>query len=226
MVGYVAKRFVLAVLVAITVSLISFALLRLSGDLAHAIAGPSATASDVEAVRKAYRLDRPIALQYVDWARRAAHGDLGDSFFLKEPVWGLIVKRLPVTLVLGLCALLFAAALSIPLGVLAALRPRSWIDRVALALGVLGQALPSFWFALLLIIVFGLELRWLPVSGAESWRSFVLPAIALGYYGAPALLRLTRNGMLEALGSDYIRTARAKGLRMPAVVFKHALRNA
>ena len=109
---------------------------------------------------------------------------------------------------------------------LAAVRPNSWVDRLALGLSVLGQALPSFWFALILIIVFGLKLRWLPVSGNATWEHFVLPAIALGYYATPAFMRLTRAGMLEVLASDYIRTARAKGLRPMTVLFKHALRNA
>jgi peptide/nickel transport system permease protein len=165
-------------------------------------------------------------VQYLDWAGKALHGDFGQSFFLKEPVAALIGSRFPITLTLGFAALAFALTLSIPLGVFAALRPNSWIDRLALTLSVFGQALPSFWFALMLIIVFGLKLRWLPVSGADDWDGYVLPAVALGYYAAPAFMRLTRAGMMEVLGSDYIRMARAKGLRMPTVVVKHALRNA
>jgi peptide/nickel transport system permease protein len=224
--AYCAKRTIVAALVALTVSIISFALLHLSGDLAQSLAGPSATAADVEQVRKAYGLDRPIAVQYAEWIARAMRGDFGESFFLKVPVGELIADRLPVTLTLGICALAFALALSLPLGVAAAVRPNSWLDRLALGLSVLGQALPSFWFALILIIVFGLKLRWLPVSGSGTWQHFVLPAIALGYYAAPAFMRLTRAGMLEVLASDYIRTARAKGLRTMSVLFKHALRNA
>ena len=226
MLAYCAKRTIVAALVALTVSIISFALLHLSGDLAQSLAGPSATAADVEQVRKAYGLDRPIAVQYAEWIARAMRGDFGQSFFLKVPVGELIADRLPVTLTLGICALAFALALSLPLGVAAAVRPNSWLDRLALGLSVLGQALPSFWFALILIIVFGLKLRWLPVSGSGTWQHFVLPAIALGYYAAPAFMRLTRAGMLEVLASDYIRTARAKGLRTMSVLFKHALRNA
>jgi peptide/nickel transport system permease protein len=226
MIAYALKRILVALLVALTVSIISFALLHLSGDLAQALAGPSATAADVAQVRHAYGLDRPLPVQYLDWAGKVLHGDFGQSFFLKEPVASLIGSRFPITLILGFAALAFALTLSIPLGVFAALRPNSWIDRLALTLSVFGQALPSFWFALMLIIVFGLKLRWLPVSGADDWDGYVLPAIALGYYAAPAFMRLTRAGMMEVLGSDYIRTARAKGLRMPTVVVKHALRNA
>jgi peptide/nickel transport system permease protein len=224
--AYSAKRLIVALLVALTVSIISFALLHLSGDLAQSLAGPSATAADVDQVRKAYGLDRPILIQYTDWLGKAIHGDLGESFFLKLPVAGLIADRLPVTLTLAVCALAFALCLSLPLGVIAAVRPNSWIDRVALSLSVLGQAMPSFWFALILMIVFGLKLRWLPVSGSSTWRHFVLPAITLGYYAAPAFMRLTRAGMIEVLAADYIRTARAKGLRTMTVLFKHALRNA
>jgi peptide/nickel transport system permease protein len=224
--AYSAKRLIVALLVAITVSIISFALLHVSGDLAQSLAGPSATAADVEQVRKAYGLDRPIVVQYVEWIGKAIHGDLGESFFLKVPVAELIADRLPVTLTLGICALAFALSLSLPLGVLAAVKPNSWVDRLALGLSVLGQALPSFWFALILMIVFGLKLRWLPVSGSSTWQHFVLPAITLGYYATPAFMRLTRAGMLEVLAADYIRTARAKGLRTMTVLFKHALRNA
>ena len=226
MLAYCLKRTVLAALVALTVSIISFALLHLSGDLAQALAGSSATAADIAQVRQAYGLDRPIIVQYADWIARALRGDFGESFFLKVPVGELIADRLPVTLTLGVCALAFALALSLPLGVAAAVRPNSWLDRLALGLSVLGQALPSFWFALILIMVFGLKLRWLPVSGSSTWQHFVLPAIALGYYAAPAFMRLTRAGMIEVLASDYIRTARAKGLRTGSVLFKHALRNA
>lgn len=223
---FAARRLMLAVLVALTVSVICFFLLHLSGDLAQALAGSSSSASDVEAVRKAYGLDRPIIVQYLGWASRVLTGDLGQSYFFKEPVAKLIAERLPVTMVLGVCALVFAVALALPLGVVAALRPNSWIDRTALTISVLGQALPSFWFALMLIIVFGLTLRWLPISGSGTWQHLVLPSIALGYYATPAIMRLTRAGMIEVLASDYIRTARAKGLRAPSVLFKHALRNA
>jgi len=226
MLAYALKRVLVALLVALTVSIISFSLLRLSGDLAQALAGPSASAADVDAVRKAYGLDQPLIVQYLAWAGKALHGDFGTSFFFKEPVWTMIGARLPITMTLGVSALLFALLTSIPLGVVAALRPNSWIDRVALTISVFGQALPSFWFALMLMILFGLKLRWLPISGTGSWKSFVMPAIALGYYGMPTFMRLTRAGMMEVLASDYIRTARAKGLRTMTILFKHALRNA
>ncbi len=226
MLAYFVKRSFVALLVAVTVSIISFMLLHLSGDLAQALAGPAATAADVAQVRKSYGLDRPLPVQYLDWANKALHGDFGESFFTKEKVADLLVDRLPVTLTLGVSALTLALLLSIPLGILAAIRPNSWIDRLALTISVFGQALPSFWFGLLLMILFGLKLRWLPVSGTGGWEYYVLPSVTLAYYSTPAFMRLVRAGMMEVLAADYIRTARAKGLRMPTVLIKHALRNA
>ena len=137
-----------------------------------------------------------------------------------------MLEKLPTTALLALFSLIFALAVSLPLGILAALYPNSWIDRLCLALAVIGQALPSFFFALILMIVFAVMLRWLPVSGSDSWAHFVLPTVVLGYYIAPAIMRLVRAGMIEVLASDYVRTARAKGLSSGSVVLKHALRNA
>jgi len=226
MLAYTAKRALLAALVALTVSAACFALVHLSTDVAVAMAGEGARSEDIEFIRKQYGFDRPLAVQYADWLARAARGDFGESLYFRTPVGAIVSERLPTTLLLGALAIAIALALSIPLGVLAAMRPNTWVDRLTLAIAVVGQAMPSFWFALVLILVFGLHLAWLPISGSGTLAHFVLPAIALAYYAAPAIMRLTRSGMLEVLASDYIRTARAKGLRLPAVLFKHALRNA
>lgn len=223
---YSLKRLGIAVLVAIAVSLITFSLLRLSGDPAAALAGEAATQEDIEYVRKQYGLDRSLPVQYFDWAVKALQGDLGVSIYLKQPVVEVIKERAPVTMKLGAIALTFALLLSVPLGVLAAMRPNTIIDRAALTLAVMGQALPSFFFALIMIVIFGIQLRWLPITGNASWQNFIMPAIALGYYATPAIMRLTRAGMMDVLASDYVRTARAKGLRPKVVLFKHALRNA
>ena len=224
--GYILKRLGLALAVALAVSIIAFLLLRLSGDPALAIAGEGARAADIEMVRKAYGFDRPLPVQYVDWLGRTLRGDFGESIYFKQPAAPLILAKLEVTMRLGLFSLLFALALSVPLGVLAAVYRNSWIDRLCLALAVVGQALPNFFFALLLIMLFSITLRWLPVSGSDTWQHFVMPTIALGYYAAPAFMRLIRAGMIEVLDADYIRTARAKGLPARTVIFKHALRNA
>ena len=223
---YAFKRSLLAILVALTVSMISFSLLYISSDPAIAMAGETASDADIEAIRELYGFDRSIVVQYLDWLKKAASGDLGKSYYFRTDVSHLIAERLPTTMTLGLCAIIFAIGLAVPLGVAAAIRPNSIIDRVALFLSVMGQALPSFWFALILIVLFSVNLRWLPVSGSDTWLHFVMPTIVLGYYAAPAIMRLTRTGMLEVLSTDYIRTARAKGLRPPVVLFKHALRNA
>ena len=226
MLAYILKRSAVAVLVAITVSLITFSMIYLSGDPAVALAGETATEADIENIRRVYGYDRPILVQYMDWLYRAVQGDFGQSHYLRKPVADVIFERLPTTMLLGLFALTFALTLSIPLGVLAAIRPNSLIDRVALTIAVVGQAMPSFWFALTMMLWFGIYLRWLPITGTDSWANFVMPSIALGYYITPAVMRLTRAGMMEVLSADYIRTARAKGLRPMTVLFKHALRNA
>ena len=226
MIAFTLRRLAIAICVALTVSVIGFMLLHLTGDLARAIAGAEASPDQVEQIRVQYGLDRPLALQYFDWLLGALRLDFGQSLFFRDSVVSLIGVRLPVTLTLGAIALLIALAIAVPLGVLAAVKRGGWIDRTALAFCVLGQAMPTFWLGLTLIIVFSVNLRWLPVSGNATWAHYVLPSVTLAWYAVPALMRLTRNGMLDVLASDYIRTARAKGLRTSSVLFKHALRNA
>ncbi len=226
MLVYTIKRFLLAVLVAISVSIVTFMLLRLSGDPAAALAGEGASEDDIEYVRKYYGLDRPILVQYLDWASKAVTGDFGRSIYLQTDVIDIIMDHAPVTMTLGACALSFALVFAIPLGVLAAMRPNTLTDRFALTIAVIGQGVPSFWYGLLMIIIFGVKLHILPISGSDSWLHYVMPTVALGYTAAPSIMRMTRTGMLDVLSSDYIRTAKAKGLRPGRVIFKHALRNA
>ncbi len=226
MLVYALKRLALAVAVALAVSAASFLLLRLSGDVALAIAGEGARQQDIELVRRTYGLDRPLIVQYAEWLGRTLSGDLGQSLYFKTSVAGLIASKIGATLWLGLFSIVFALALAIPLGVVAALRPNSWIDRLALALAVVGQALPNFFFALILVMIFSIQLRWLPVSGSETWWHFVMPTIALGYFVTPPIMRLVRAGMIEVLSSDFVRTAHAKGQLPSKVVVNHALRNA
>jgi peptide/nickel transport system permease protein len=223
---FLIQRASIALFVAITVSIIGFSLLRLSGDLASALAGDSARPEQIAQTARLYGLDRPMHIQYLDWAGKAIQGDLGRSLFTNESVSQLIGERVGVTAQLSLMALGFALILSIPLGVIAAVRPNSWIDRSALGLAVFGQAIPNFWFGLILIVVFGVILQWLPISGSDTLAHYTLPTITLGTAVMPAFMRLTRAGMLDALESDYIRTAWAKGLDSGIVLFKHALRNA
>lgn len=223
---YSFKRLLIGALVLLAISVLSFALTNAATDPAQAIAGSGATVADVEAIRVAYGFDKPVVARYFDWLKHAVGGDLGQSYRQKRPVVAVILERLPVTITLGLAALAFAVVLSLPLGVLAAMHPNTWVDRIAMTLALVGQAMPTFWFSLLGIVIFSVGLGWLPASGVSDWRGFVLPAIALGYYATPTLMRLTRSGMLEVLEADYIRTARAKGLTQFTVIVKHALRNA
>lgn len=226
MLVFLLRRLAVALSVVFTVSVIAFLLLHLSGDLALAIAGAEASPEQVARIRVQFGLDKPLVLQYADWLADAVRFDFGRSFYFRDTVATLVAERMPVTLTLGAISLGLALVIAIPLGVLAAVKRGSWIDRTALVFCALGQAIPTFWLGLSLIILFAVNLRWLPVSGSATWAHYVLPSVALGWYAVPAVMRLTRNGMLDVLGSDYIRTARAKGLRWPRVLFKHALRNA
>ena len=226
MLAYITKRLGLAVLVALTVSILAFMLLYLSGDPALAIAGEGARQVDIDMVRKTYGFDQPIIVQFGNWLLKVVQGDLGQSIYFKTEVGTLIFTKLQTTMLLAVYSLAFALIISVPLGVLAAIYKNSWIDRLCLGVAVVGQAMPNFFFALILIMLFSISWRMLPVSGSGTWQHFVMPSIALGYYAAPAFMRLIRAGMIEVLSADYIRTARAKGLPTRSVVFKHALRNA
>lgn len=226
MLRFTLRRLVIAALVALVVSAISFGLMFLSGDPAVAIAGEGATQADIEVIRRSFGFDRPIPVQYLSWIGHTLRGDLGDSYYFSRPVAALLAERFPATLKLGGLAIAFALLVSIPLGMLAATRQNQWPDRLALMLGTIGQATPSFWLGLMMIWLFAVELRWLPVSGSQTLAHFIMPALVLGYYATPSMLRLCRAGMIEALSSDYVRTARAKGLLPEQVLFGHAIRNA
>jgi ABC-type dipeptide/oligopeptide/nickel transport system permease component len=223
---FIFRRLFLAALVCLTVLVVSFTLTRLSGDLAASIAGPNASAADIAIITRNYGLDRPLVVQFFDWAGHAAEGDLGRSFLYHVPVSELIRDRLPITLTLGLIGFSIALLVGLPLGILAAVREGTVVDRGIMLVALLGQAMPGFWFGLILIILLGLELQWLPISGVDSWQGYIMPGIVLAFSAIPALMRLTRSGMIDALAADYIRTARAKGLSRSTIILKHALRNA
>ncbi|HSV82557.1 MAG TPA: ABC transporter permease [Ramlibacter sp.] len=226
MLRFLSGKLLEAALVCLAVSILTFALVHWTGDLAVAMGGVEASAQDIERLRVLHGLDRPAWVQYADWVQRVLQGDFGTSFFSKEDVFSLILARLPVTVALAFLSLGLGLLIGVPLGVLAAIRPGSWLDRFALSLAVLGQAMPAYWSALLLILLFGVHWQVLPISGTDSWQNFVLPAVALAWFVMPVLMRLTRAGMIDVLAADYVRTARAKGLPPRVVLFKHALRNA
>jgi peptide/nickel transport system permease protein len=226
MLRFLLRRLILALLVCLTVLVVSFTLTRLSGDIAVSIAGPNASSEDVAIIRKNYGFDRPLSVQFVDWAVHAAHGDLGRSYLYHASVAGLIRERLPITLTLGLTGLGIALAVAIPLGIVSAMVEGSALDRGLSLIALIGQAMPSFWLGLVLIIWLGLRWQLLPISGVDQWQGYIMPGIVLAFSAIPAVMRLTRTGMIDALSSDYIRTARAKGLSTRTIVLKHALRNA
>lgn len=208
-----------------TVSLV-FVVLRLTGDPAMMVAPPGATQDDLAAIRRELGLDRSIGVQYVEFLRKLAVGDLADSFRYRRPALEIVGERAVATIQLALIAQLLAIAVAIPLGVIAAIRRDSWIDGALTGLATLGQSIPHFWLGLMAIVVFAVHLGWLPTSGRGGWLHLVLPAITLSSYSMASLTRLMRSSVLEVLGSDYIRTAQAKGLGAVPVLFKHALKNA
>jgi peptide/nickel transport system permease protein len=226
MVRYILRSLLLAALVCLTVLVISFTLTRFGGNLAINLAGPDASPESIARIEHQLGLDRPLVVQFLDWSNRALHGDFGESFLFHTSVAELIRQHLPVTLTLGLSAIAIAIGVALPLGIVAALYEGTAIDVAIGMLTLAGQAIPSFWLGLLLIIWFGVDLGWLPIGGTDDWTGYVLPAIVLAFVAIPVMLRLTRGGMVDALRADYVRTARAKGLSRASIVLKHALRNA
>ncbi len=211
---------------AVGVSLVVFGLVHLSGDPVLLMVSSDAPPDVVATTRHALGFDRPLHRQFTDYVTRAARGDLGVSLRSSLPVATLIRERLPATVELTVAALLIAVAVAIPAGIVSAVKRGSALDRLAMVGAVAGQAIPIFWLALLLIAFFGVYLRWLPVFGRGSLAHLVLPAVSLSTVILGRLARLVRSSMLEVLGQDYVRTARAKGVGEVRVLAGHALKNA
>ena len=207
-------------------SVVVFALVHFSGDPVLLMVSPDAPPDVVATTRQALGFDRPLYEQFARYLSNVAHGDLGISLRMNRPVTTLILERLPATLQLTLAALVIAVLVAIPAGIVSAVKRGTVVDRLAMAGAVAGQAVPIFWLALLLIALFGVRLRWLPVYGSGSLAHFVLPAVSLSTIIMGRLARLVRSSMLEVLGQDYVRTARAKGLSESRVLAVHALKNA
>jgi peptide/nickel transport system permease protein len=224
--SYILYRLFQALIVIWGISLITFSLLHLFRDPALILLPPEATKEDVALLRKEMGLDQPLPVQYFKFLAGMARGDFGMSFVSRRPALSLVLERMPMTLWLAASGLLLAMILSIPLGVLAAVRRNQIHDHSASVLAVVGQAMPLFWLDIMLIIIFAVKLRLLPASGAGSFSHIILPASGIAVSLLPIFMRLTRSRMIEILSQDYIRTARAKGLGERAVLFRHALRNA
>ena len=223
---YLLQRLLQGVLVLLGVTTIVFALTFISGDPASALLPLDASPAQRAEFRRNLGLDRPIPVQYVDFVFRAAQGDFGRSFNHREPAMGVVIERLPATLKLAAAAILFSLAVSLPLGILAATFHNGWIDALARLVAFFGQSVPVFLLGIVLILVFAVNLHWLPSSGSDSWQALIMPAVSVGAFSAAVLTRLLRSSLLEVLGQEYIRTARAKGVPGRLVVLRHALKNA
>ena len=217
------------------VAIVVFMLLRLTtGDPAAIIAGDNATSQDVAAIRERLGLDRPLVEQFVIWLGRLLRGDFGESFFFKKQVSELILERVEPTLALATCTIVLTVALAIPLGILAAWRRGTWLDRIVMGFSVLGFSVPVFVIGYLLIYLFAIELAWLPVQGYQRLRDglggfverLIRPSVTLAVVFVALIARITRASVLEVLNADYVRTARAKGLSELPVMVRHVLRNA
>jgi len=224
--AFLARRFLLVLVVIWGAATLAFFLLFLSGDPVNLLLPLDASPEVREQFRQANGFDRPMGEQYLRYLGRAVQGDLGVSLRNQTPALGLVLERMPASMLLASTALLFSVVFGVLAGVLAAVRKGTTTEFAVLLLALLGQSLPVFWLGLMLILVFGLELRWLPISGYGTWQHLILPTIAVGTFSMAAIARLTRGGVLRELRSDHVRTARAKGLPDRVVIYKHALRNA
>lgn len=228
MTAYIRSKILSTVIVLFGVSLLSFLILHLiPGDPVQVMSGQTgASASDMERLRRQLGLDHPIYVQYVDFITNAVQGDLGRSIINRQPVSRMVMDQIVPTLKLTVAGMGLAIIMGITLGIVAAVRPNSLLDSGIMIVATLGVAIPSFWFALLLIYAFSVHYHWFPAAGGTGLKPLVLPAITLGISAAAVIARLTRSSMLEVMRQDYIGTARAKGLRERAVVYRHGLKNA
>jgi peptide/nickel transport system permease protein len=233
--AYLARRLIQVIPVIIAVSIIVFIMIRLiPGDPAIAMLGVDVSQQQIQAERIKMGLDQPIFVQYAIWAGNMLHGDFGKSFLNDFPVSQLILKKLPATVELSVAALLIAAALSFPLGIISALRQGKWLDRIITLYNSLALGIPSFWLGLLFILLFAMQFKWLPPSGyasvvespGEGIKYLLMPALTLGVNISAIWARFIKSSILETIGQDYVRTARSKGLRQRVVVTRHVLRNA
>jgi ABC-type dipeptide/oligopeptide/nickel transport system permease component len=227
MARFLLRRALHAILVIAGVACLTFFVLRLvPGDPARMILPPGTAEESVQLVRTQLGTDQPLPVQFERFIEDLARGDLGFSFRYRQPVLAIVLRAYPATLALAAAAMLTALVVSIPLGILAALRRGGLLDRMVLVLSVGGQSLPNFWVGVMLVLLFAVDRPWFPAIGMDGWRSFVLPTATLALVLVAVLIRTLRQSMIEALGEDYVRTARAKGLASWRVVFVHAFKNA
>ena len=227
MAGFLIKRLLQAIFVVIAVTLVVAFAIRLSGDPALMLSqgAGSITEEDLQLIREALGVNKPFLIQYTDFLRGMVHFDFGRSFMGGTPVADLIGKALPATLLLAFASLFVSIALSIPLGIRAAVSRGTWIDQLIRILSLIGLSFPNFWLAIMLVLLFSITLQWLPPSGMDGFASFLMPALTMGVILTATNIRLVRSSMLETLRAQYIMVARAKGVSERTVLYKHALRN-
>ena len=223
---YALKRVLLGIVTIFGVSVIVFVIARLSGDVARLYAPTSATAEDLQVVRVRLGLDKPIPVQYFIFVKDALRGDFGTSFAYQRPAMEIVLNRLPVTLQLGLSSFVIGNVLGIALGILTALYRSKWVQWVGQSFALLGLAVPPFWLAVMLMLIFAVELRWLPTSGMGSVKHMILPVLSLSWFSLTFVMRVTRTSLMDTLDSEYVKFARIKGNPEWVVIIKHALRNA
>ena len=225
MTAFVVRRLLRLVVVVIGVSLVTFAILHASGDPVSLIM-PEAPEADRAVLRKTLGLHDPLAIQFVRFIGNSATGNFGNSFFHRTPAFSLVIERMPTTLLLTTISMALAMAIALPVGIYSAVRRGRAVDQVATGTVFLGQSMPVFWTGIMLILLFSVQWRLLPVSGWDSWAAIVLPTVTLSTFTAPLLLRIVRSSMLDVIRLDYVRTARAKGVSEWLVICRHALKNA
>ena len=224
---YVLKRLVMLIPVLIGVTFLVYFIISLSpGDTAAMLAGEDADAATIEALRHELGLDQPVIVQYARYMLNLLQGDMGNSYKTGRPVTNMIVSSFPNTAKLAFWSILVAVGIALPIGIISATKQYSMFDNVGMVVALIGVATPNFWLGLMMIILFSLNLGWLPSGGSKGWSSYIMPAITLGTGDAALITRMTRSSMLEVIRADYIRTARAKGVPEGKVVYQHALRNA
>ena len=225
MTAFVVRRLVRLIVVVAGVSLVTFAILHASGDPV-ALIMPEAPEADRAVLRQTLGLHDPLPVQFARFMRNTITGNFGNSFFHRTPAFALVIERMPTTLLLTTLSMLMAMAIALPVGVYSAVRRGQAVDQVATGTVFLGQSMPVFWTGIMLILLFSVQWRLLPVSGWDSWASIVLPTVTLSTFTAPLLLRIVRSSMLDVIRLDYVRTARAKGVSEWLVICRHALKNA
>jgi peptide/nickel transport system permease protein len=224
--GYIIRRVFYAVVSMVLLSITIFCLVRITGDPAVLMAEPGAKEEDLQAIRREFGLDKPLVVQYALFVKSIVRGDFGKSIYYRIPALDLYIQRFPASLLLAAVAMTISLVIGIPVGIFSAVRVNTWFDNFGKIFAILGLSLPSFWVGLMLILTLSVYLNWLPSSGAEGWRSLIMPAFSLGWVFTAAHMRLARSAMLEVLGSEYIKLARIKGLSERLVIVKHAFKNA